>query len=254
MPPDVSKCVLTLWRVLVNHKLTFKATFFMLGPLTTSTRRKRRKKKKKTDELCNEHKPFMSSCLIILPVISVPHFHMGCACQLHIHTLPVPNAGLGLELWGLCCKRLKGWMCEMGHQPDVCVALSSPPLPKQQHNFHFNLMCPWALDGLSSAGTNTLERISKPPPWKMEPGTVNVEVRQTFVSSSDNKQNKGHCQVCVFITSMSYSNGLYRGELSLKEQHTLCVFPLHLKARPDISPQNLQKCGVNFKTLWAWKV
>lgn len=166
----------------------------MLGPLTTSTRRRRLMS-------CIMSINPLSSVLSILPVISVPHFHMACACQLHIHTLPVPNAGLGPEQWGLCCKRLKGWMCEMGHRPDVCVAPSSLPLPKQQHNFHFNLMCPWALDGLSSAGANTLERISKPPPWKMELGTINVEVRQTFVSSSDNKHIKTKA-IAIFVFSL----------------------------------------------------
>ena len=69
------------------------------------------------------------SCLSTLPVICVPHFHMGSAWQPQIHTLPLPTTGLGPERRGLCCERLYGWMCGIGHQPDVWVAPASLPLP-----------------------------------------------------------------------------------------------------------------------------
>lgn len=62
------------------------------------------------------------SCLSTLPVIFVPYFHMGSAWQSQIHTLLPPTCPWVARL---SCKRLMGWMCGIGHQPDVWVAPDS---------------------------------------------------------------------------------------------------------------------------------
>lgn len=123
----------------------------------------------------------LCSCLSTLPIICVPHIHMGSAWQTYIHSLPLPTTGLGPGQWGSCCESLWWWMFEIGHQLDVWVAPAILHLPQQQHNFYFN----WCTHGLwmdpCSVGAHNLEIIWKLPQWQN--GTINRELRETFVSS-----------------------------------------------------------------------